>query len=136
MTLPVTALTAAICAIMILITAIATVRERFRGGIAFGNGEDNQPLIAAMRSHGNLTEHAPIVVIMIGLLELADAHHWALTGVAVVFLASRALHIIGLHAEHKPGKPPLARSLGVIGTWLTFAALIGWIFYIVLTVNA
>ncbi len=120
MTLPVTALTAAICAIMILLTAIATVRQRLRGAIAFGEGENNRSLVAAMRSHGNLTE----------------AHHWVLTGVAVMFLAARALHIVGLHAEHKPGKPPLARSLGVIGTWVSMAILIVWIFYMVLTVNA
>ncbi len=135
MTLPVTALTAAICAIMILLTAIATVRQRLKARVAFGEGDRNHALVASIRSHGNLTEHAPIVIIMIGLLEMTDVHHWTLTGVAVLFLAARALHIIGLQADHSLGKEPWARSLGVIGTWVTMAVLIGWILLLVVTVN-
>ena len=133
MTLPITALTAAIVAIMLLITAIDTVRQRLRAHVAFGSGGDSK-LVSASRSHGNLSEHAPIVVIMIGLLELSDAHHWALTGIAVFFLAARALHIIGLYAPMSD-KPPVPRQLGVIGTWLTMLVLIGWILFLIVTVN-
>lgn len=134
MTLPVTALTAAILAIMVLATAIATVRQRFRSKVAFGTGED-EGLTRAARAHGNLTEHAPLAVIMIGLLEMVPVNHWALTGVAVAFLGARAAHIVGLHQVHENG-PPLLRSLGVIGTWLVYAVLIAWTLYQVLTVNA
>ena len=133
MSLPVTALTAVICAIMLLITAIDTVRQRMRSKTAFGDGGD-PVLISAMRSHANLAEHAPLAVIMIGLLEMVRANHWALTGVACLFLASRALHIIGLYAPAST-KPPLPRQLGVMGTWTSYALLIGWILYLVVTVN-
>ena len=133
MTLPVTALTAAICAIMLLTTALATVRSRFRTKRAFGMGEDDR-LIAASRSHGNLAEHAPIVILMIGVLELSDANHWALTALAVVFLGARAAHIIGLHQRHEGG-PPKLRALGVIATWAVMVALIGWILFKVVTQN-
>ena len=84
MTLPVTALTAVICAIMLLATALATVRGRLRTKTAFGTGDDAR-LTASSRAHGNLAEHAPIVILMIGLLELSEANHWALTGLAVIF---------------------------------------------------
>ncbi|WP_164118824.1 MAPEG family protein [Sphingorhabdus sp. Alg239-R122] len=131
MLLPITAMTAAICGIMILITAIATVRQRFKGAVAFGEGDGNRPLIAAMRSHGNLTEHAPIALIMIGLLEMAGAHHTALAAIAAIFIIARILHIFGLHAVHSPGKPPLPRSLGVIGTWFTLVVLAAWLIYMV-----
>lgn len=134
MTLPITALTAAICAIMLLLTAIDTVRHRVRAKAAFGDAGDSK-LTSAIRSHGNLAEHAPIVIIMIGVLESARANHWALTGVAVVFLAARALHIVGLYGKVSNGKPPPARSLGVIGTWLVMAVLIVWIFYSVIRFN-
>jgi uncharacterized membrane protein YecN with MAPEG domain len=133
MTLPVTALTAVIIALMLLITAMDTVRQRFRSHTAFGVGDDAK-LTSASRSHGNLAEHGPIVVIMIGLLELADAHHWALTGIAILFLAARAIHIIGLYAPMND-KPPLPRQIGVIGTWLTMLVLVGWILFLVVTVN-
>lgn len=133
MNLPITALTAAICAIMLLITAIDTVRLRMKGKQAFGDGGD-PGLISAIRSHGNLAEHAPIVIILIGVLESSRAHHWALTGVAVLFLVSRALHIVGLYAPMSD-KPPLPRSLGVMGTWLAMLLLIGWTLWRVVTLN-
>jgi uncharacterized protein len=133
MTLPITALTAAICALMLLITAIDTVRQRLRARAAFGDNGDAK-LISASRSHGNLAEHAPLAVIMIGLLEQSRANHWVLTGLATFFLAARALHIVGLYAPMSD-KPPLPRQLGVIGTWLSYAALIGWTLFVVVTVN-
>lgn len=133
MTLPVTALTAAIVAIMLLITAIDTVRQRLRARAAFGDASDSR-LIMASRSHGNLAEHGPIVVIMIALLEMVPVNHMALTGVAIFFLAARTLHIIGIYAPIST-RPPLPRLLGVIGTWLTMAVLILWILYLVVTVN-
>ena len=136
MTLPVTALTATICAIMLLVTAMATVRQRFRTRTPFGAGDSDAALISASRSHGNLAEHAPLFVIMTGLLELSNANHWLLAGVATVFLAARALHIIGLHQPMRAGGPPLARAIGVIGTWLSYAALIVWILFEVVTANA
>lgn len=134
MTLPITALTAAICAIMLLATAIATVRARFRAQAAFGDASD-QGLISASRSHGNLAEHAPLFVILIGQLEMANASHWPLTALAVLFLGARAAHIVGLHQVHKPGKPPLPRAIGVIGTWIAYAIAIGWTLFLVVTVN-
>ncbi|MFM6852452.1 MAG: MAPEG family protein [Sphingopyxis sp.] len=133
MTLPITALTAAICAIMLLLTAMDTVRQRIRAQAAFGDHGDGK-LISASRSHGNLAEHAPIAIILIGLLEMARAHHWALTGVACLFLFSRAMHIIGLYAPMH-GKPPVPRQIGVMGTWLSLAMLIGWTLVRVVTIN-
>ena len=133
MNLPITALTAAICAIMLLITAMDTVRHRMRGGHSFGDGGDAK-LVSAARSHGNLAEHAPLVIIMIGVLEASRAHHWALTGLAVVFLGARAAHIVGLYAPVST-KPPMGRQIGVMGTWAVMLALIVWILWRVVALN-
>lgn len=54
MAYPITAITAAICAIMLLATAFDTVRQRIRLGTAFGDSGGEQKLLSAMRSHGNL----------------------------------------------------------------------------------
>lgn len=138
MTLPITALTAAICAIMMFLTAFETGMKRAKAKAAFGDAGGDTELVAAMRSHGNLTENAPIVIIMIGLLELADAHHWTLTGIAVFFLFARACHIYGLHqpVQTEPSiRPHWTRALGVMGTWLVMLALIAWILFLVVTVN-
>jgi uncharacterized protein len=124
MTLPVTAFVAAICGIMLLITGIDTVRQRIRVKAPFGDHGD-QKLISASRSHGNLAEHAPIVILLLAFLELSRANHLALMVIGAVFLASRIAHIIGLYAPMST-EPPLPRSIGVIVTWLTLAALSGW----------
>ena len=122
MALPITAITAAICAIMLLVTAIDTVRQRIRAKVAFGDGGDAK-LTSASRSHGNLAEHAPIAIILIGLLE-PHANHFALSAVAGAFLLARVAHIFGLYAPAS-AKPPVPRQIGVVGTWLTLAIQIG-----------
>lgn len=131
MTLPVTAFTTAICALLILITAIMTVRQRFKAKATFGVDDNNQPLVSATRSHGNLIEHAPVFLIMIALLELSDANHLGLMAICILFMSSRMSHIIGLHRTTAAGKPPLTRSIGVIGTWICYACAIGWIGYMI-----
>ena len=131
MTLPVSALTAAICALLLLLTAIMTVKQRFRTGDAFGNAADDSALIAATRSHGNLAEHAPMFLIMAALLELSNANHMMLMILCSLFMAARIAHIIGLHMKHGEGKPPAPRSMGVIGTWISYAWAIGWIGYMI-----
>lgn len=125
MTLPVTAFVAAVCALLLLATAIQTVRQRLRSKTAFGDGGDAK-LISAMRSHGNLAEHAPIVIILIGLLETVRANHLVLLGTGALFLVGRVAHIIGLHTPSEPGKAPLMRQVGVIATWATLAVLSVW----------
>jgi uncharacterized membrane protein YecN with MAPEG domain len=111
MTLPVTAFVAAICALLLLFTAVDTVRQRLRLRVAFGDDGDVR-LISAIRSHANLAEHAPIIIILIGLLETVDANHVALMAIGAIFLIGRVAHIIGLYAPVS-GKPPVPRQIDV-----------------------
>ncbi len=124
MTLPVTAALAAAMGALLLLLAIDTVRQRFRTSTAHGFGDD-QRLTSASRSHGNLAEHAPMVIILVALLEMSQANHMGLMIVSGVFILARLLHIHGLY-NPKEGSPPLTRALGVILTWIVLAALIGW----------
>ncbi len=134
MPLPVTAFVAAICAIMLLVTAVATIRARLRLKVAFGDGGD-QTLIAATRAHGNLAEHAPIVILLLGLLEMANAYHLALMAMGAVFLAGRIAHIFGMFALHTPGAAPVPRQIGVVLTFLSIAVLSGWALFLLATRN-
>lgn len=133
MALPITAITAALCAILLLITAIDTVRHRMASKTAFGDGGGNAKLISASRSHGNLAEHAPLAIIMIGLLE-PHANPYALSAVAALFVFARVCHIFGLYAPMST-EPPLGRKIGVTGTWFSYAILIVWTLYSVATLN-
>lgn len=122
MSLPITATTAALLALLLLFLAILTVRQRLRLKAAFGDAED-AALIAASRSHGNLAEHAPIVLIMLGLLEYAQANATLLMVIAGVFVVGRIAHAIGLHTASEPGKSPIPRQIGVVFTWLVMLGL-------------
>jgi uncharacterized protein len=133
MTLPVTAFVAAICALLLLITAIDTVRQRIRAEAAFGDGGDAK-LISASRSHGNLAEHAPIVILLLGVLELSRAWHIGLMAIGALFLFGRAMHIWGLYLPMSKN-PPLPRSIGVMITWVTLAVLSGWTLWMLASGN-
>lgn len=125
MPLPITAFVAAVCALLLLFTAIDTVRHRIRAQAAFGDAGGDAKLVSASRSHGNLAEHAPIVILLIGLLEMAKANHMVLMAVGAAFLFARVMHIWGLYLPAST-KPPVPRQIGVIGTWAILAGLSGW----------
>ena len=134
MTLPVTAFVAAVCALLLLVTAIDTVRQRLRLGAAFGDQGDAK-LISASRAHGNLAEYAPITIILLGLLETARVNHMALLIIGAIFLLGRVGHIIGLYTPSEPGKAPLGRQVGVVATFGTLLALGVWTLWLLATQN-
>ena len=120
--LPITSTVAALCALLLLFTSIETVRQRLRLKTAFGDAGE-PTLIAASRAHGNLAEYAPIVLIMLGLLENSSANSEILMGLGAAFVIGRIAHIIGLHQSSEPGQSPIARQIGVMLTWLALVAL-------------
>ncbi len=132
MTLPVTALTAAICALLLIFTMFRVIGQRIRTETVFGAGDD-ETLDMVRGIHANLAENAPIAILLIGLLELANAHHWTLTGLAGLFLVSRVLHIIGMY-QSQAGKLRF-RQAGVLGTTIAIVGLAGWTLYLFVTVN-
>jgi len=133
MTLPVTAFAAAICALLLIYCAYATVAIRIKHSVSFGDGE-NPNLLVARRIHANLAEHAPLFLIMLAVLEMANAHHWGITAIAGIFLIGRVLHIVGMKQHHASGNAKL-RQAGVVATWLTTLALAFWIIFLFVTQN-
>lgn len=131
MVLPITATVAAICALLLLATGIETVQQRLRLKVAFGDaGAD--ALVRASRSHGNLAEHAPIVILMLGLLEMNHARPVVLGSIAAAFVVGRIAHIIGLHMASVPGQAPIPRQIGVVTTWASLAGLGVWLLVMLL----
>lgn len=125
MPLTITGFTAAALAILLVLLALDTIRNRFRTRLAFGLGDD-PGLTSASRAHGNLAENAPIALILIALLEFGGADRQILTYAAAAFVAARVLHAIGLYTPSK-GPPPLPRAIGVIATVAIQLGLAGWL---------
>ena len=133
MTLPVTALTAAICALMLIVMMFMVISHRVRTETSFGAGDDER-LDMVRGCHSNLAENAPIAILLLALLELANAHHWTLTGLAALFLVSRVIHIYGMY-QSQAGKTLRFRQFGVVGSAISIAAMAIWTIYLFVTVN-
>lgn len=84
-------ISAVYAAILGLLTAglgFGAVIMRVRSGISWGQG-DSFPLQRAVRAHGNLTEYAPIFLIILLILENAGASHAWLHGLGAMFVTGR-----------------------------------------------
>jgi len=80
--------------------------------IGFGDG-DNAALRAAIRAHAHFAEYVPIIILMLGALELFGARALQLHMLLGTLLVSRVLHPFGLAA--KPGSAQffIGRVLGM-----------------------
>ena len=133
MTLPVTAMTAAILALLFIYLSYQVVKQRVRTETSFGTGNDeHMDMVRGCQS--NLIEYTPITLIMLALLELSSANHLATMGLAVAFMIGRFLHVFGMH-QHHAGKTVKFRQIAMVTTWTTMAILALWIIYLCVTVN-
>ncbi len=129
MTLPVTALTAAICGLLLIFLMFKVVGQRVRTETMFG-ASDDEKMKMVRGAHANLAENAPIALILLAVLELSNAHHWTLTALAALFLIGRVLHVYGMY-QHHAGKTVKFRQFGVMGTALSILAMSVWTLYLV-----
>lgn len=116
--LPVTLSTAALCAgLQVVLTALVIAR-RAQTGVSLLDGGD-AVLTRRTRAHGNLTETAPLALLLMVLLELAAAPRGLLVGLAGLLIAGRLLHAVGVvtRGDH------WARRLGMVATLWTLSIL-------------
>lgn len=102
---------------------IATLRTS--ENIWIGDG-GNPKLTARMRAHLNFAEYAPLVLILIGLVEAAKGSHWWLAAVAGIFVAGRICHSFGMDGW-QPGRligmactAPVMIGLGIYAITIPF----------------
>ena len=93
--LVVTPLLAAALALQQLRLAFGVIGLRRGRRISLGDGDD-ETLRRASRAFGNLTEYAPIMLVLLACLELNGAPWWLTAPPAVAFLIGRVLHPMGL----------------------------------------
>jgi uncharacterized membrane protein YecN with MAPEG domain len=119
--IPVTLASAAACTVLNiwLGSRIAEFRKEFRVGVGDGGHE---PLLRRMRAQANFIEHAPFFLILLGGLELSGASRLALAAIAVVFVAARILHGLGMDG----GNRQRLRMFGMMGSSLVTLTLTLW----------
>jgi len=117
--LPVALVTAGAAALLNFWLGLRVSRLRMSEKILVGDG-GNVRLIARMRAQLNFAEYAPLVLILIALIELARGTQAWLWGVALAFIVGRVLHAFGMDGW-LPG-----RTIGIALTMLTMLGLAGY----------
>jgi hypothetical protein len=116
MILPITLKVAGLAAIINLWLAVRCGQARGKEGVSIGDGGSDL-LIRRMRAHANFIEYTPIVLILLGLVELAVGTSLWLYGVGIAYLLGRVAHGIGMDGNTK------ARGAGTIITMVIMVGL-------------
>ncbi len=114
--LPVTLTSAGAAALINLWLAIRVIQLRYADKVMTGDGGSPR-LLARMRAQMNFVEYTPFILILIGLIELAQGTRLYLWVIAAVYLVGRVLHGFGMDGW-RPG-----RAIGALTTFLTLAGL-------------
>ena len=119
MTVSLTAMYAAILALMMTAFAINVTVHRGKLGIDLGDG-GNPQMLRMMRLHGNASENIPIALLLMLTYELNGGSHTALHVFGLVLVVARLLHAGGLWQSASAN---FGRVSGQGATWLTIAVL-------------
>lgn len=106
----------ALMALMSITLAVRVILGRYAAKVALGDGE-NRMLARRIRAHGNFSEYAPFLALLLVGLALLGAGEWLVHAVGLTGLTGRVLHAVGLSRTSGPSWP---RQAGML---LTFAAL-------------
>lgn len=113
----VTALYAAVLALVFVGLSVRTLRLRRQLRVAIGDG--NEPVLArAMRVHANFAEYVPLALLLIYLLEAGGAPPLAIHLLGAALLAGRLLHAWGVSQVREDFR------FRVAGMALTFSAIV------------
>jgi uncharacterized membrane protein YecN with MAPEG domain len=95
---PITGLYAGLLAILALVLGFGVGRKRLQTGVSILDG-GRPDLALAIRRHANFTEHVPLALLLLALIELNGARPGLLHGLGAALTLARIAHPLGLHAE-------------------------------------
>jgi len=116
---PVSALYAGLCALLLLVFAAQISRYRMQFRVGLGDG-GNAELARAIRVHGNAVEWMLPMLLLLLIAELNHTRHWLLHLCGAAFVLARIAHGIGL--SRRSGESP-GRKLGTVVSWTVIAVL-------------
>ena len=119
MSLPLTALYAAILALIILALGINVTVHRVKLQVSLGDG-GNPQMLRMIRLHGNAVEYLPLALVLMALYELNGGWHWAINIVGIALIAGRLIQTAAMWGNDLP-KP--GRGIGQVLTWGSIAVL-------------
>jgi uncharacterized protein len=104
----------------LLLIGLAFNVSRYRVGLKISSGDGDHPgLRRAIRAHGNLTENAPIGLILLAAIEAQGFTEITIHVLGSALVIGRVLHAFGL--ARYDGRS-VGRALGIVLTWLMILA--------------
>lgn len=119
MPLSITAIYAAILALIILALGINVTVHRVKLRISLGDG-GNPQMLRMIRLHANAIEYIPLALLLMALYEFNGGWHAALHAVGIALIAGRLVQTAGMWSTEMPG---LGRRIGQTLTWASLGAL-------------
>ena len=105
---------AGVLVIMAVALALNTAFRRTETKNAFG--VDDDILLKRSRAFGNLVEHAPLMIILLILMEYSGSE-FLVHIFGIGFILSRIAHAYGLISEEGLGPDNIPRMFGALGSW-------------------
>lgn len=110
----ITAIATGILIVLLMVLGFYTSMGRLKHRQSLGHGGSDD-LEKRMRSHGNLAEHAAIVLFCLALVEMSGADRRIVAALATWLVVARLAHPVGLAS--KPG-PNVLRFFGGASTYV------------------
>ena len=105
---------AGLLVIIAVALALNTAFRRMETKNALGGDDDT--LVKRSRAFGNLVEHAPLMIILLILMEYGGSE-FLVHIFGIGFILSRIAHAYGLIAEEGMGPDNMPRMIGALGSW-------------------
>jgi len=110
-----------------LVLSIRVVQGRVGpGSPSLGDGGDPM-MLRRIRAHANFAEYVPLILLMMGLLELSGEPKWAIHVLGAMLLVGRLLHG---YAFSFTKEFPFGRTAGAVLTFMTLLLAGGLCMYV------
>ena len=119
MPVSITAVYAAILALIVIALGINVTVHRVKLQVSLGDG-GNAQMLRMIRLHGNAAEYVPLGLVLMLAYEINGGWHWALHVAGIALVVARVLQTWGMWSTEIPG---FSRGAGQSLTWFTIAAL-------------
>lgn len=117
----ITLVTAGCCGLLYFVLTMRVGQLRHAHGVSLGDG-GNDALLSRIRAHANFAEFVPIILILMGLIEMRTGVTETLTATGVLLLLIRIAHAAGMA---RPA-PNALRMAGAAGTSIILVGLSIW----------
>jgi uncharacterized membrane protein YecN with MAPEG domain len=100
----------------LLVVALAVNVSRYRWSLKISSGDGDHPALKrAIRAHANLTENAPLALVLLLAVEIQGFTATAVHVLGAMLVIGRMLHAFGLSRHEGPS---VGRVAGILLTWM------------------